>query len=80
MDHLLYDALPLLKHGALRGIEKDNAFLEDVSNGAVMEQSCKSLQVMSNHMGHFGLAAIVEIAYYLLEVTHQDFVLGSSSL
>lgn len=80
MDHLLYDALPLLKCCAFGSVEQNDALLEDIPDGAVMEQPGKPLQVMGDHSGHFGLAAIVEIGDYLLEVAHQDLVLGGCCL
>jgi hypothetical protein len=80
MDHLLYDVLPLLKHCAFGSIEQNDALLDDIADGAVMEQPGKPLQVVGDHPAHFGLAAIVEIGDYLLEVAHQDFVLGGCSI
>jgi hypothetical protein len=80
MDHLLDDGLTFLKLCAFGSVEEYDALLEDIANGSVVEESCELLQVVGDDAGHLGLAAVVEIGHNLLEVAHQDLVLGRSGL
>jgi hypothetical protein len=49
MHYVLQNGFPLFEDGSFRRVEQNDGFFDDISNGAVVQQSHEHLEVGSHH-------------------------------